>query len=124
MNEQFQENPSLTPPNEPAESELDAGASASLAGPSAVSGSADRDSPQIANLNLGPHDQGNRSGTDEDSVSSGMPRDFRTAVTHGREVCDAYVHDNPWNSVVLAVAVGLVVGLLLTRSPPRFGGLV
>ena len=32
------------------------------------------------------------------------------------EATDTYVHDNPWTAIGVAAAVGIVIGLLLTRK--------
>ena len=41
-----------------------------------------------------------------------------TVVERGRKVAratDDYVHDNPWRSLGVAVAAGIVIGLLINR---------
>jgi ElaB/YqjD/DUF883 family membrane-anchored ribosome-binding protein len=41
-----------------------------------------------------------------------------TVRTHARKVAyatDDYVHDNPWSSIGMAAAVGLLIGILLGR---------
>lgn len=40
------------------------------------------------------------------------------ALTHAKaagQATDAYVHENPWKSIGIAAAVGVIVGLLITR---------
>lgn len=39
----------------------------------------------------------------------------RENVRHQADVCDEYVHQNPWTSVGIGAAVGVVIGLLLGR---------
>ncbi len=39
----------------------------------------------------------------------------RDNVTQRVDACDRYVHDNPWTSVGIGAAVGVVVGLLIGR---------
>jgi len=41
-----------------------------------------------------------------------------TAIRQGKAAAlatDEYVHENPWRSIVAAVSVGVVVGLLISR---------
>ncbi|MDT8895750.1 DUF883 family protein [Halomonas sp. I1] len=39
----------------------------------------------------------------------------RDNVTRQADACDRYVHDNPWTSIGIGAAVGVVVGMLLGR---------
>jgi ElaB/YqjD/DUF883 family membrane-anchored ribosome-binding protein len=42
-----------------------------------------------------------------------------SAIAHSRDAvkaADAYVHDNPWKSVGLGAALGVIVGLLIARK--------
>ncbi len=39
----------------------------------------------------------------------------RDNVRHQADVCDEYVHQNPWTSVGIGAAMGVVIGLLLGR---------
>ncbi|HAA45876.1 MAG: hypothetical protein XD36_1172 [Halomonas sp. 54_146] len=39
----------------------------------------------------------------------------RDSLTHQADACDRYVHDNPWTSIGIGAAVGVVVGMLLGR---------
>ncbi|RTQ99649.1 DUF883 family protein [Halomonas nitroreducens] len=41
--------------------------------------------------------------------------DARDSVTHQADACDRYVHDNPWTSIGIGAAVGVVVGMLIGR---------
>ncbi len=41
--------------------------------------------------------------------------DVSENVRHQADVCDEYVHQNPWTSVGVGAAVGVVFGLLLGR---------
>lgn len=48
----------------------------------------------------------------------GMAQVQETAVAKARaagRAADDYVHDNPWRSIGFAAAMGLVVGLLISR---------
>lgn len=121
MDEQFQETKPLAPPSKFAESDLAKAASTFALGSNESDDPMDRDAPLIANLDTEPQDPQSQSGSDSVNSAAGVTRNFRTAMNHGREVCDAYVHDNPWNAVVLAGAVGLFVGLLLSVSSARSG---
>src|SRR5580765_1347392 len=38
-----------------------------------------------------------------------------TAVEKGKAAAYAYVHENPWRSIVAAASIGVVVGLLIAR---------
>ncbi len=39
----------------------------------------------------------------------------RDSVTQQADACDRYVHDNPWTSIGIGAAVGVVVGMLIGR---------
>lgn len=39
----------------------------------------------------------------------------RDTVREQVDACDQYVHDNPWSSVGIAAATGVVIGLLIGR---------
>ncbi|WP_249977150.1 DUF883 family protein [Vreelandella olivaria] len=39
----------------------------------------------------------------------------RETLSHQVECCDRYVHDNPWTSIGIGAAAGLIVGMLLGR---------
>ncbi|WP_235039802.1 DUF883 family protein [Vreelandella profundi] len=39
----------------------------------------------------------------------------RDSLNHQADACDRYVHDNPWTSIGIGAAAGLVVGMLLGR---------
>jgi ElaB/YqjD/DUF883 family membrane-anchored ribosome-binding protein len=42
-----------------------------------------------------------------------------SAIARGRSAAksaDAYVHDNPWKSVSLGAALGVILGMLITRK--------
>ncbi|WNK19288.1 DUF883 family protein [Halomonas piscis] len=41
--------------------------------------------------------------------------DTRDSLTQQADCCDRYVRDNPWTSVGIGAAAGVVVGLLLGR---------
>lgn len=41
--------------------------------------------------------------------------DTRDGVLDSADVCDRYVHQNPWTSIGVGTAVGVVIGLLLGR---------
>ncbi|UYG06380.1 DUF883 family protein [Halomonas sp. M4R1S46] len=41
--------------------------------------------------------------------------DARDSVTQQADACDRYVHDNPWTSIGIGAAVGVVVGMLIGR---------
>ncbi len=52
------------------------------------------------------------------SAKEGLSEYQQTVVEKTKEaarVTDEYVHDNPWKSVGLGAAVGVVVGLLIAR---------
>src|SRR5487761_2729312 len=57
-----------------------------------------------------------------DSVGSARARleeleaDLKKRAKAVREDATEYVHENPWQSVDIAVAVGVVIGVLLGRS--------
>lgn len=40
----------------------------------------------------------------------------RDSLSHQADCCDRYVHDNPWTSIGIGAAAGVVVGLLLGRK--------
>lgn len=40
----------------------------------------------------------------------------RDSLSHQADCCDRYVHDNPWTSIGIGAATGVVVGLLLGRK--------
>ncbi len=42
-------------------------------------------------------------------------RDARESVTQQADACDRYVRDNPWTSIGIGAAVGVVVGMLIGR---------
>ncbi|MDR5868063.1 ElaB/YgaM/YqjD family protein [Halomonas koreensis] len=42
-------------------------------------------------------------------------REARDSVTQQADACDRYVHDNPWTSIGIGAAVGVVVGMLIGR---------
>jgi len=42
-------------------------------------------------------------------------RQTRDSVTQQADACDQYVHENPWKSIGIASAVGVIVGLLIGR---------
>lgn len=42
-------------------------------------------------------------------------RQARDTVSDQVECCDRYVHENPWKSVGIGTAVGVIVGLLIGR---------
>lgn len=46
---------------------------------------------------------------------SELQGDAYTRAKAAGHATDEFVHDNPWKSIGLAAAVGLVVGLLITR---------
>src|SRR5690554_2164443 len=39
----------------------------------------------------------------------------RDSVEHQVDACDRYVHENPWTSIGIGAAVGVVVGMLIGR---------
>ncbi|SDI73236.1 DUF883 family protein [Billgrantia gudaonensis] len=39
----------------------------------------------------------------------------RDTVTHQADACDRYVHENPWTSIGIGAAVGMVIGMLIGR---------
>ncbi|MDN3520485.1 DUF883 family protein [Halomonas ramblicola] len=39
----------------------------------------------------------------------------RESLDHQVDACDRYVHDNPWTSIGIGTAVGVVVGMLIGR---------
>lgn len=39
----------------------------------------------------------------------------RESLSHQVDCCDRYVHDNPWTSIGIGAAAGLIVGMLLGR---------
>ncbi|MGM0702240.1 MAG: DUF883 family protein [Pseudomonadota bacterium] len=39
----------------------------------------------------------------------------RDTVTHQADACDRYVHENPWTSIGVSAAVGMVIGMLIGR---------
>jgi ElaB/YqjD/DUF883 family membrane-anchored ribosome-binding protein len=41
--------------------------------------------------------------------------DTRESLTNQADCCDRYVHENPWASIGIGAAAGVVVGLLLGR---------
>lgn len=41
--------------------------------------------------------------------------DTRDSMLDSADICDRYVHENPWTSIGIGTAVGVVVGLLLGR---------
>ncbi len=41
--------------------------------------------------------------------------DTRDGVLDSADLCDRYVHENPWTSIGVGTAVGVVLGLLLGR---------
>ncbi len=41
--------------------------------------------------------------------------DTRESLAQQADCCDRYVHDNPWTSIGIGAAAGLVVGMLLGR---------
>ncbi|KXS37018.1 MAG: hypothetical protein AWU55_2674 [Halomonadaceae bacterium T82-2] len=41
--------------------------------------------------------------------------DTRDGMLDGADACDRYVRENPWTSIGIGAAVGVVVGLLLGR---------
>ncbi|EHJ92357.1 DUF883 family protein [Vreelandella boliviensis] len=41
--------------------------------------------------------------------------DTRETLSHQADCCDRYVHDNPWTSIGIGAAAGVVVGMLLGR---------
>ena len=52
------------------------------------------------------------------SAKDGLAEYQQTVVEKTKEaarVTDEYVHDNPWKSVGLGAAIGVVVGLLISR---------
>ncbi|MBY5930684.1 DUF883 family protein [Halomonas sp. DP8Y7-3] len=42
-------------------------------------------------------------------------RQTRDSVTEQVDACDRYVHDNPWKSIGIGAAAGVVIGMLLGR---------
>ncbi|NYS60997.1 DUF883 family protein [Vreelandella salicampi] len=42
--------------------------------------------------------------------------DTRDSLSQQVDCCDRYVHDNPWSSIGIGAAAGVVVGLLLGRK--------
>lgn len=41
--------------------------------------------------------------------------DTRDSVFDGVDLCDRYVHENPWTSIGIGTAVGVVIGMLIGR---------
>ncbi|WP_444678116.1 DUF883 family protein [Halomonas sp. E19] len=41
--------------------------------------------------------------------------DARESLHHQADVYDRYVHDNPWTSIGIGAAAGIVIGLLIGR---------
>ena len=41
--------------------------------------------------------------------------DTRESLAQQADCCDRYVHENPWTSIGIGAAAGLVVGMLLGR---------
>ncbi|MDN6179965.1 MAG: DUF883 family protein [Halomonas subglaciescola] len=41
--------------------------------------------------------------------------DTRESINNQADCCDRYVHENPWSSIGIGAAAGVVVGLLLGR---------
>lgn len=39
----------------------------------------------------------------------------RDTLTHQADACDRYVHDNPWTSIGIGAAMGVVIGMLIGR---------
>lgn len=39
----------------------------------------------------------------------------RETLTQQADACDRYVHDNPWTSIGIGAAMGVVVGMLIGR---------
>jgi len=46
---------------------------------------------------------------------AGMQRDVARATRDAAEDADRWVHQNPWSSIGAAAAVGLLIGVLVTR---------
>lgn len=44
-----------------------------------------------------------------------MYDDARDSLTYQADACDRYVHENPWASIGIGTAAGVVIGLLLGR---------
>ncbi|NIC07564.1 DUF883 family protein [Billgrantia bachuensis] len=39
----------------------------------------------------------------------------RDTLHHQADACDRYVHDNPWTSIGIGAAMGVVIGMLIGR---------
>ncbi|MGR2738924.1 DUF883 family protein [Billgrantia sp. Q4P2] len=39
----------------------------------------------------------------------------RDSLHHQADACDRYVHDNPWTSIGIGAALGMVIGMLIGR---------
>lgn len=39
----------------------------------------------------------------------------RDSIHHQADACDRYVHENPWTSIGISAAVGVVIGMLIGR---------
>ncbi|QOR38341.1 DUF883 domain-containing protein [Billgrantia diversa] len=39
----------------------------------------------------------------------------RDSLHHQADACDRYVHDNPWTSIGIGAAMGVVIGMLIGR---------
>ncbi|MCE8020149.1 DUF883 domain-containing protein [Halomonas sp. MCCC 1A11036] len=39
----------------------------------------------------------------------------RDSLHHQADACDRYVHENPWTSIGIGAAVGVVIGMLIGR---------
>ncbi len=44
-----------------------------------------------------------------------LQKDLVDKTKHAAQSTDAYVHENPWNAVAAALAVGFVVGVIVGR---------
>jgi ElaB/YqjD/DUF883 family membrane-anchored ribosome-binding protein len=48
---------------------------------------------------------------------AGLPAAAYTRVKAASEATDAYVHRNPWASIGVGTAVGMILGLVIARRP-------
>lgn len=119
MNEHFLKSKPVAPPKRFAESELATAVGNVAAVPFASSDSAAPRELPNANLDFGSKSRGQPSVFGEDPASTHEVNAVRTALAHGVEVCEEYVHNKPWHAALLGGTVGLLLGLILSsRSRP------
>jgi hypothetical protein len=118
MNEHFLKSKPVAPPKRFVETDIAAAASNFVAEATETSEAGDLEHPSISDPDLEPSNAAQPRAFGREPTSSSEVDELKSALTRGFEVCNEYVHQEPWHAALVAGAMGFLIGLTLsTRSP-------